>query len=168
MIRTERLVLRAPAERDVPAIVAGCGDPDVARYIPVIPVPYTERDARQWLAGLDARLRADGEHTFAITRADDDVLIGVITVRLHAGGSIGYWLCREARGGGLMTEALVAVVDWARREHAVTGLFLTTHPDNVASQRVAEKAGFTRAGLVDHAPAFADGLARAVRFDAPG
>ena len=169
MIRTGRLVLRTPAERDVPAIVAGCSDPDVPRNIPLIPTPYTERDARDWLAGLGTRLREDHEHTFAITRADDpgDALLGVISVRLHHGGSIGYWLHPDARGAGLMTEALAAVVDWARREHAITGLHLTTHSDNLASQRVAEKAGFTRAGLVDHTPAFADGLTRAVRFDAP-
>ena len=38
----------------------------VARYIPVIPVPYTEEDAREWLGGLDER-RGQGEHAFAIT-----------------------------------------------------------------------------------------------------
>ena len=58
MIRTDRLVLRPPAERDVPAIVAGCSDPAVARNIPLIPEPYTERDARAWLAADEERRRA--------------------------------------------------------------------------------------------------------------
>ena len=39
VLRTSRLVLRAPEERDVPAIVSGCSDPEVARYVPVIPAP---------------------------------------------------------------------------------------------------------------------------------
>jgi RimJ/RimL family protein N-acetyltransferase len=167
VIRTGRLVLRAPAERDVPAIVAGCREPDVSRYIPLIPASYSEADAREWLGGLAARQVEDREHTFAITRADEDELLGVITVRLRRGGSIGYWLRREARGAGLMTEALTAVVEWARREHGIDGLFLTTHPDNRASQRVAERAGFVRIGEVDHQPQFADGLTRAIRYDAP-
>jgi RimJ/RimL family protein N-acetyltransferase len=164
VIRTARLVLREPAERDVPAIVAGCSDPDVPRYIPLIPSPYGSADARGWLGGLAAR-RAEHEHTFAITRPEEDELLGVITVRLRHGGSIGYWLRAEARGAGLMTEALAAVVAWAREQHGVEGLVLTTHPDNVASQRVAERAGFVRAGMVEHQPPFADGLTRAVRFD---
>ena len=105
--------------------------------------------------------------TFAITRPDEDVLLGVISVRLRPGGSIGYWIGAPARGQGLMTEALNAVVAWARDEHGIPGLHLTTHPDNAASQRVAEKAGFTRTGLVDHEPHFADGVSRAVRFEAP-
>jgi RimJ/RimL family protein N-acetyltransferase len=167
MIRTRRLLLREPAERDVPAIVAGCSDPDVPRYIPLIPSPYSEADARGWLAGLAERRATDAEHTFAITRAEEDELLGVITVRLRPGGSIGYWLRPEARGAGVMTEALAAVVAWARDEHGIGSLFLATHPDNLASQRVAERAGFVRAGDIDHAPAFADGLSRAVRFDAP-
>jgi RimJ/RimL family protein N-acetyltransferase len=167
VIRTERLVLRPPAERDVPAIVAGCSDPAVARNIPLIPAPYTERDARAWLAADEERRRASGEVTFAITRPGEDVLLGVISVRLRPGGSIGYWIAAPARGQGLMPEALMAVVAWARDEHGIPGLHLTTHPDNAASQRVAEKAGFTRTGLVDHEPRFADGVSRAVRFEAP-
>ena len=39
VLRTSRLVLRAPEERDVAAIVSGCSDPEVARYVPVIPAP---------------------------------------------------------------------------------------------------------------------------------
>jgi RimJ/RimL family protein N-acetyltransferase len=167
MIRTQRLVLREPAERDVPAIVAGCRTPDVPRYIPLIPSPYDEADARDWLAGLAERRVTEDEHSFAITRPEQDELLGVITIRLRHGGSMGYWLRPEARGGGLMTEALAAVVEWARDEHGIGGLFLTAHPDNAASQRVAERAGFVRRGLIEHAPAFADGLRRAVRYDAP-
>jgi RimJ/RimL family protein N-acetyltransferase len=165
VIRTPRLVLRPPEERDVPAIVAGCSDPEVPRFIPLIPVPYTEADARDWLAGEAARRRDGAEHAFAITRPDEDVLLGVISVRVRPGGSIGYWLCADARGQGLMPEAVVAVVAWARDEHGIDDLHITAHPDNLASQRVAEKAGFTRIGLVHHEPSFRDGLSRAVRFE---
>jgi len=45
VIRTPRLILRAPEERDVPRIVEGCSAPDVALCIPAIPNPYSERDA---------------------------------------------------------------------------------------------------------------------------
>jgi RimJ/RimL family protein N-acetyltransferase len=161
---TARLVLRPPDERDVPQIVDGCADPEVARYIPLIPVPYGERDARAWLEGRDERRRSLRECDFALTAHDDDELLGVVSVQLRPHGSVGYWLRACARGRGLMTEALGAVVGWACTEHGVSDLHLTTHPGNVASQRVAERAGFVRDGVVAHEPPFADGVRRAIRF----
>ena len=153
LIRTPRLVLREPDPRDIPQIVAGCSDPGVARYIPLIPVPYTERDAREWLA-------RDDERAFAITEGGGE-LLGVVSVRPRPGGSLGYWLRAGARGHGLAAEALRAVVAWTGRDD----LFLTTHPDNVASQRVAERAGFVCVALVDHDPPFPNGRSDTLRFE---
>jgi RimJ/RimL family protein N-acetyltransferase len=64
-----------------------------------------------------------------------------------------------------MSEALTAVVRWAEEQHGLSDLFLTAHPENVASQRVAEKAGFTKVGVVEHEPLFRDGTTHAVRFE---
>jgi RimJ/RimL family protein N-acetyltransferase len=64
-----------------------------------------------------------------------------------------------------MTAAVRAAVEWARTEHGIHRLFLTTHPDNLASQRVAERAGFVRVGITDHQPAFRDGTTSAVLFE---
>lgn len=164
-LATSRLVLRPPAPGDVPAIVDGCSDPEVARFSPVIPIPYTEDHARGWLAGAQQRWATDREREFAITAPPDDELLGVISVQLRDGGSLGYWLRPAARGRGLMAEALRAVTVWAEEEHQVRGLYLTAHVDNLASQRVAEQAGFARAGMVAHDPPFNDGRVDAVRFE---
>ena len=88
-----------------------------------------------------------------------------MTVRLREGGTVGYWLSRPARGQGLMTEAVRAVVRWARNECGIERLYLWTHPDNHASQAVAERAGFVRIGLGEHLPAFQDGTTLGVRFE---
>jgi RimJ/RimL family protein N-acetyltransferase len=163
-LTTPRLVLRPPREGDVAALVEGCSDPEVARFSPVIPVPYTDADARGWLAGAAQRWATDREREFAITEPPADELLGVISVQLRDGGSIGYWLRPSARGRALMAEALEAVTAWAETEHHVRGLCLSTHVDNVASQRVAERAGFARVGRVAHDPPFNDGRVDAVRF----
>ena len=165
ILRTPRLALRPPETRDVSQIVVGCSDVEVARYIPVIPVPYTERDAYEWLAGADERWRTSRERSFAITLVDEDELLGVVSVRLRPGGSMGYWLLPHVRSRGLMSEAVSAVAQQARSQHGLHDLFITAHPENIASQRVAEKAGFIRAGLVEHEPLFADGVRIAVRFE---
>jgi RimJ/RimL family protein N-acetyltransferase len=168
-IRTEGLLLRPPCAADLDAVVAACGDPEIPRFIPLVPVPYAVADAHAWLEAVARAWRESDERTFAIV-ADGavDMLQGVVTVRLHAGGTVGYWLAPWARGQGVMTKAVRAVVRWAAEEQAVTHLVLTTHPDNVASQRVAERAGFVRVGTTDHEPPFRDGVTTAVLFALKG
>lgn len=163
-IRVGDLLLRPPGPADLAAVVAACRDPEIPRFIPFIPVPYSKEAGRTWLAGVQRKWRDSDERTFAILDGTDRFL-GVVTIRLREGGSLGFWLRREARGKGVMTEAVKAVVDWARSENGIDRLYITAHPDNLASQRVAEKAGFVRVGITPHEPPFRDGSSKAIRFD---
>ncbi len=60
----------------------------------------------------------------------------------------GYWVKREARGRGVATRALRLLSRWAVAELGAARLQLVTEPENDASQRVAEKAGFRREALL--------------------
>ncbi len=77
-------------------------------------------------------------------------MLGSIGVRFHeeTAASTGYWIARDARGRGIATEALRLVSGWVLTELGVERLELVTEPANLASQRVAEKAGFQREGLL--------------------
>ena len=163
-IRTDRLVLRQPRSGDLAAIVDACQDPDIPRFIPFVPTPYGDNDGRAFLESVERAWKESDERTFAIC-GEDDVLIGAVTIRLRERGTVGYWLCASARGEGLMTEAVRAVVAWARDECGIARLSLWTHPENRASQAVAEHAGFVRVGLAEHTPAFQDGTTLGVRFE---
>jgi RimJ/RimL family protein N-acetyltransferase len=162
-LRAGDLLLRPPLDEDAPAVVAACQDEAISRFLPLMPNPYGEADARTWLA-LTRRGWAGelDEKAFAITRGGG--FVGVVSLRPGTGG-LGYWLAPEARGQGVMPRAVAAVMDWGRAEHGVRAFHLLAHPDNLASQRVAEKLGFSRAGEVDHEPAFRDGTTRALRFE---
>ena len=61
---------------------------------------------------------------------------------------VGYWLVPAARGRGVATRAVRLLARWAFDSLGVVRLELTCGPDNVASQRVAERCGFTREGLM--------------------
>jgi RimJ/RimL family protein N-acetyltransferase len=79
---------------------------------------------------------------------------------------VGYWLRRDAWGRGLATRSLRLVCEWMRLQGEET-IELCTHPENERSQRVAERAGFRRAGEIEHYARFKDGTTRALRYVRP-
>jgi RimJ/RimL family protein N-acetyltransferase len=146
------LVLRPWRLEDVPRVAEICQDPEISRWTRV-PSPYTQEHARTWIEQTvrdwDGRC---GEAAFAVTEGTSDEVVGAIGLRLLEDyalrGSIGYWVARDARGHGVATAALGLLSRWALRELDLPRVELVTHPDNQASQRVAEKAGFRREGLL--------------------
>lgn len=145
-----RVTLRGWRLSDVPQIVAMCSEPDVIRFTSV-PVPYDADDARLWLDLHPARLAAGDGAAFAITEGGDELPVGSIGVRvMHDQGiaETGYHVVEARRGRGLATAALRLIARWTFAELPVARLQLTTHLDNPGSQRVAEKAGFTREGVL--------------------
>src|SRR6187399_2963931 len=133
-LRDGDLLLRPPCEDDVPAVTEACQDEELARFIPYFPRPYREADARDWISSANEGGLA---RTFLITDATSDELLGAIEVRLGEVGSIGYWVTKQARGRGVATRATKLLSRWAVKEADVERLELTTHPEDVASQRVA-------------------------------
>jgi RimJ/RimL family protein N-acetyltransferase len=162
------VVLRRPVAGDVPWITAACGDRELSRYVPGIPYPYSESDARAFVERA-ARAWAEGTRaTFVIADAATGAGRGTIGLHLFAHDArlaeVGYWLRREARGRGAATTAVGLVSAWAFAELGIARLNLTTAQENVASQRVAERAGFTREGLLRAWAPASDGRRDSVMF----
>ena len=140
--------LRRLEPSDAPAIAAACADPELGRFIPGIPVPYTVDDAEAYLRIAAREWKAGTRRAFAVAKTSAPELCGTVDVDLREVGTIGYWIAPEYRGRGLATRALLLLSRWAVTDGKVERLELTTHPENVASQRVAEKAGFVREGVL--------------------
>jgi RimJ/RimL family protein N-acetyltransferase len=161
-LRTDGLVLRPWRLDDGPAITAACQDPEIARWLPVIPVPYEEHHARAFLE-QSIRNRESGEsYGFAVVDATGGELVGSIAIVIQPFrcGRIGYWVAHDARGRGVATAALKALCRWAVDDLGLARLDLLTDPENVASQRVAEKAGFQREGIMRSSLEYQDGRRR--------
>jgi RimJ/RimL family protein N-acetyltransferase len=161
-LRTHSLLLRPWRTDDAPALAAACDDPEIARWIPMIPSPYTEDDARAFLESSRQNYEAGESYNLAILDPESGALLGSVGMqnkRFHV-GHFGYWIAREARGRGVATEALLAICRWAVAELGVQRLELVTDPANTASQRVADKAGFRREGVMRSALEYLDGTRR--------
>lgn len=61
---------------------------------------------------------------------------------------IGYGIKKTFEGQGYMTEALTAMTRWATEQIGVNYVEAETDKDNMASQRVLEKAGFRLNGII--------------------
>jgi RimJ/RimL family protein N-acetyltransferase len=144
-LRDGDLVLRPWREDDVPAMVAGCNDPEVAHWIPTIPHPYTVEDALAFIRG-----EVRGDHDAMAIELDGEVVGGIgLGLNSHGyRGSMGYWIAASARGRGICTRALRLLARHALDDLQLQSVQIVTDPDNVASQRVAEKVGFQREGVL--------------------
>jgi RimJ/RimL family protein N-acetyltransferase len=144
-LREGELILRPWTEDDIRALAAGCNDPEVAWWIPTIPSPYSETDALAFIRGEVA----PDERSFAMTIRG--AVVGGIGLNVDDQGhrgTIGYWVAADARGRGTCTRALRLLSRFALDELELQRLDLVTDPDNVASQRVAEKVGYRREGVL--------------------
>ena len=90
---------------------------------------------------------------YAIVSADDDArLLGSIALMAldwtHRRGDVGYWLAGDARGSGHATRAVRAICRWGFAQLGLERIALMASTGNPASQRVAERAGFTREAVL--------------------
>ena len=138
------ITLRPMDERDLPAIERAASDAEILKWFDLhtrISDDYLAAKREAWARGTGA--------SFAVCDATrPDTCLGQVFIERDddGRGSVGYWLLEDGRGKGRATRAVRLMATWALPEMRLGRLQLHTDPENVASQRVAEKAGFTREG----------------------
>lgn len=133
--------------RDVALLL---NDPDVLRFtrVPEPPPPGFERD---WLARYEAA-RADGTAEAFVAVADDGAFLGLALapeIDREAGEvELGYIVAPAARGRRVATEMLRLLTAWAFEAAGAQRVVLIINTDNLASERVAERRGYMREGVM--------------------
>ncbi|MEO3794774.1 GNAT family N-acetyltransferase [Nonomuraea sp. B10E15] len=142
---TQRLSFREMTGEDLDDMAALLGDPEVMRYYPR---PKTREEASGWIEGNQRLYRKYGHGLWLITLRDIGEFVGNCgltpqdvegTVHIE----IGYLVRAELQGNGYATEAAAACRDYARDVLHLDKLIAIINPDNVPSQRVAEKLGLS-------------------------
>ncbi len=149
VIETERLVLRPFGLGDVDDVLAYARDPEWSRFMRDLPRPYERADAE----------RAVAEHFLMDRRTEPNWamvlqgrVIGGVVLLLdfeHGSAEVGYSVAREHWNRGFCTEAVSTVIDEAFSTHAdLNRVFGRTDTENLASQRVLEKVGMVKEGVL--------------------
>jgi RimJ/RimL family protein N-acetyltransferase len=141
--------LRRPGLADVPAVTAACQDPEIPRWTN-IPSPFHEEHARSWIE----RQGFEGDDvSFLVLEAGGERLLGAVGLNeIDLGNrvsAVGYWCAADARGRGVIPRAVGLLSTWALGDDGgFRRLEIHVHTDNPASQRVAEKCGYLREGVM--------------------
>lgn len=151
-LATNRLILRELHLDDVPVIQRLAGRREIADTTATIPHPYSEQNARDWIA-LEAETFAQGKAVgFAIFLVSLQQMIGAIGLRdIDTGNSqaeLGFWVGIDWWRQGIATEAGAAVVRYGFQDLHLNRIYAHHMVRNPASGRVLEKVGMKREGLL--------------------
>lgn len=144
-LETARLNLRPYSMDDIAQLVPLIGAREVAATTLRIPHPYTEKDAREFIAASPT----NSENPFAITLREDGRLIGGIGLRFapqHRHAELGYWLGVPHWGKGYATEAAFEILRYGFEDLHLHRIFASHFKNNPASGRVLRKLGMRYEG----------------------
>lgn len=142
-----RVVLREWRRADGPELVGLVDDPEIRRWLDMLPDPYTPADAEEFIAG--ARVALTDGSIVGLAIVADGRLAGSVGLRLghQRTSSVGYWVAASARGQGVASTAARLLTDFGFETLGLRRVELTAAVTNTASRRVAEKAGFELEGV---------------------
>ncbi len=152
ILETARLRLRPMVVADASEVARLAGRREIADTMISIPHPFSEAQARDWIARQLSTEEPPPHLILAINRRQDPGLIGAVALRdinyEHGQAELGFWIAVDLWGRGFAAEAAGAVV-----HHAFTALGLNrvcAHHmvRNPASGRVLARIGMQREGVL--------------------
>lgn len=154
-VATPRLNVRPLTVGDAGPVTDIFADPRTQRWLP-FPPQFLPVDGLAWCTELahERRAAGDGDHYGAVRREDGSLIGCLWTQRADwVAGSIevSYAVAPQARGFGVAAEAVDALAIALLFEHGFERVEVRVAPGNLASRRVAEKAGFSYEGLLRNA-----------------
>lgn len=160
----DELTLRVPRVEDMDVIAPAFVDPDVGGEAGL--PPFDAEQLRAFAVHLLPEFVATGRLAPYLVEDDSGILGGAQLHHFDDGRrtiEVGYWLFPRARGRGVATRAVAALVGWSfangvRRVEAVVRL------ENEASNRVLERLGFRREGVKRQFLRYRGGWADATLF----
>lgn len=124
---------------------------EVRPWLPWSHANYKREEAQAWIAMQMGHWLARREYQFAVVSSAGRFLggCGINGINSeHRCGNLGYWVRTSTAGRGAATSAIILARDWTMKNTNLDRLEIVAATDNLASIRVAEKAGATHEGTL--------------------
>jgi RimJ/RimL family protein N-acetyltransferase len=159
MNRNEKLTdgiitLRPYVENDVDSLFEAAREsiPQMTPWMPWCHRDYSIQESRDWISNCIEKWKQDGEYNFAITSTETGRYLGGCGLNgIHREpdiANLGYWVRTSATKKGVATTTTLLLADFGINELKLKRIEIVVDVDNKASQRVAEKSGATREGIL--------------------
>jgi ribosomal-protein-serine acetyltransferase len=147
------ITLRPPDAADAPAVAEAVLESvaDINPWMGWATPSYDESSARTWIEDQAAERSAGTAFEFLILDAAGRVIgaCGINQInRIHRYANLGYWVRTSAAGKGFAVAAVAALSDWVFAGTDIERLEIVVGVGNRRSERVAEKAGARREGVL--------------------
>lgn len=143
-IGTKRLILREITGEDTGAIFSNFSDPEVAKWFFEQPLTEVEQ-AKEFVTAFRNEFR-DGEGlTWAVALKQSDRCVGTCgygDLEIGERGEIGFDLAQDQWGKGLMSEALVPIIEYGFKELGLKNVEAHSYSTNERAIHLLEKVGF--------------------------
>ena len=147
---TERLILRKPEMRDCTDIMEGAGELDVSKMTANIPYPYSIKDAERFINNVNENWSNETGFSFAIELKNENKVIGIMGLgnidKFNGTSTTGSWINKSYWRNGYITEAKIAVNDFAFNELNLRRLNSFVNNNNIASNATQIKIGYKLEG----------------------
>ena len=143
LLKTERLYLRKYTLNDVEKNYLYSQEESRKKGIPneVYADIETSRENVEFI--LSCYEKGGFPYVYTVVLNDTDEYIGHVSLsEFPEGIEIGYAICEKHQGKGYATEIVQAYVAWGKKELNLKKIWGFTYPENIASRKVLENAGF--------------------------
>ncbi|MHC0037644.1 GNAT family N-acetyltransferase [Pseudoneobacillus sp. C159] len=151
ILETDRLILREVTLGNAADILVYLSDPEVMKYYGLAPFEGI-KDAEDEIGWYRKIWTEETGIRWGITLKGTDTVIGSCGFhqlsKQHLRADIGAELAKEYWGKGIVSETFQAILTYGFKELKLNRIQALIEPDNIASQKLAEKCGFTREGLL--------------------
>lgn len=145
---TDRLILKEITPADAPALFAMRSNPIIMQYIDR-PIPQSVDDILVLIEKMK-KMKENGEGISwgIFTKENPEQKIGNIgffrIMHEHYRAEVGYMLALEEHQKGIMFEAIQKVIEYGFSSMNLHSIEANINPENTASRKLLEKAGFVR------------------------
>ncbi len=148
-ITTERLTLRPLTHGDAATVQELAGERAIADTTLLIPHPYPDGAAEEWIATHQPSFAEGKGITLAITLTESQALMGAIGLIIHEGfnhAEMGYWVGVPYWGKGYCSEAAAGLLKYGFETRRFNRIHAHHFGSNPASGKVLTKIGMSYEG----------------------